>query len=720
MDAVLDISAPSSSGNEQSEAYTQSDSRAFRNNERATAQFNSATKLLEAEFLTQDAERRRPSLPQLRTASDSNIPIEPVSSSAASPDLLDMLIPNGNMVPPRSATRLRLGRKRSGSTPNPVKLMRNTSRRYRDMAFGAVRDGDAQYEGEESSTTTTDHGHQTFPETPRAFSPILSAEFPTEDAYPSVANVLNSVSEALEEPLLGTANKTASPLSRASPTPSDLAPIEKDELTSETKNDSHINPERSISDHDSDQAPQSIHSRPKSFPSTLGGSPLVSPIDLPPVPTLSPVTSAPTFNEELFTPAPAGLTHPLPIVETVMAPQRRPAGMRPRLPFGPRRPTQASLGHFASSSSSFSRLGSSSSSINSSPDAKQTVHPFTSTTPLSTPPATTPTFKPTPVRWRGYTYDVAQWLLTSNELQTIVSRAIRQSTNPSNVRLLTLDILDRELPEEISRLETRRVDIETNYKVQVRKRRQLLHYLSCMAQQPVRERMDPFQIAARFAEELNEVDNTCDKLTTDLLDVSDQISQIKRLREVHCTSAFNVALRKLYARFTTQVEENAVLQQEVADLVAARDFAWNQAQALAEDIDRMDPPLDHDSHFSDYDDAHNDTTNITVEQATPRLPSKRSSSSRRSSRVSNLRKNSLRLSKLGLRNSIRSSYGSSMRVNLSTGARSTFSSDVVPPVPPLPTGRTSASSYGITSPRANSEYKINVSLINSYVQLKTA
>ncbi len=158
----------------------------------------SASQFLKPEPEGYNIERRRPSLPQLHTSSP-NLPDDDGSSSARSPDLLDMLIPNGNIVSPVSSTRRKLGRKRSGSTPNPIRLMRSNTGKYRDggLPFTLIRDVEV-YDGDDCAptpTTTIDHG-QTFPETPRAFSPILTADFAIEDVYPSVSNVLSQVREA--------------------------------------------------------------------------------------------------------------------------------------------------------------------------------------------------------------------------------------------------------------------------------------------------------------------------------------------------------------------------------------------------------------------------------------------------------------------------------------------------------------------------------------------
>lgn len=94
------------------------------------------------------------------------------------------------------------------------------------------------------------------------------------------------------------------------------------------------------------------------------------------------------------------------------------------------------------------------------------------------PQPPSPTFEPVPVRWRGFTMDAAKWTFSSNQLQNIVSRAIKQSAETSSVRLLSLDVLDQELPVEVERLEQLRDVLQTKYKAQVRRRRLLMRSLA--------------------------------------------------------------------------------------------------------------------------------------------------------------------------------------------------------------------------------------------------
>ena len=75
---------------------------------------------------------------------------------------------------------------------------------------------------------------------------------------------------------------------------------------------------------------------------------------------------------------------------------------------------------------------------------------------LATPPAVK--FDSEPVRWRGMTLEVAQWTFNSQELQEIVSAAIRKSAHESFIRLVSTKVLEEELSAELQQLDTVRVD----------------------------------------------------------------------------------------------------------------------------------------------------------------------------------------------------------------------------------------------------------------------
>ncbi|EGO01293.1 hypothetical protein SERLA73DRAFT_179444 [Serpula lacrymans var. lacrymans S7.3] len=237
-----------------------------------------------------------------------------------------------------------------------------------------------------------------------------------------------------------------------------------------------------------------------------------------------------------------------------------------------------------------------------------------------------------------------------------------------------------------------RMDIKTRYKFLTRKRWTLMGSLAGHVEGA---ELTDTPTAIRTMEELSEVSMTLDQLADELHSVTDQLSQLKSLRDVHSASALSMALRKLNTSFLKQVAETNMLRQQISSLEAERDEAWKQAQDVAQDFDNLN-------------DAMLDTANS--EQPAPPI---KLSNSRRSSRIMAVRKSSIRISKAGLRSastqrSQRSSVGSqraSLSMASSSAAKSTFSTQDIPPVPPIPrntplgidtSGLPSRSSMGIS------------------------
>lgn len=71
---------------------------------------------------------------------------------------------------------------------------------------------------------------------------------------------------------------------------------------------------------------------------------------------------------------------------------------------------------------------------------------------LDPPPALN--FEVTPVSWKGLTLQAAQWTFSSEQLQNIVSRAIRMSAQEGFIKLLSVKVLDEEIAQELQKLDT--------------------------------------------------------------------------------------------------------------------------------------------------------------------------------------------------------------------------------------------------------------------------
>jgi archaellum component FlaC len=326
--------------------------------------------------------------------------------------------------------------------------------------------------------------------------------------------------------------------------------------------------------------------------------------------------------------------------ETSSLPGGRRNRARPPLPVGPRRPSQQFPGVMRERNGSVS-----------------------STTPPSIRPSNrsllpSPKFETPVARFRGFTMDAAKWTFTSTELQAVVSRAIRQSSEGSAIRLLRLETLDNEIPEELERLETQRNDVKHKYKVFTRRRNNVLESLakSVNGSDP-----DGPSRAARLVEDLRDVSATLDRLTEELHNLDEQYAQITQLCERHSASALAMALRKLNASFLKQFAETQNLRQRVEALEAERDEAWQQAEAVA----------------VEYDDLRHRV------EASPDITEDRFN------RVSAVRKSSLRATKAGLRSAgQRSSMGSSRsHSHHAPSISSAIPDDIIPPVPSMPRRR---------------------------------
>ncbi|OJA21111.1 hypothetical protein AZE42_10437 [Rhizopogon vesiculosus] len=334
------------------------------------------------------------------------------------------------------------------------------------------------------------------------------------------------------------------------------------------------------------------------------------------------------------------------------------ARVRPPLPIGPRKPSGPGqpLGSFVPG---IRDRNGSVSSVGSGYGSNYSWRTLTAA--ASTPP---PKFQTPPSKWRGMTMEAAQWTLTQHELQTIVSRAIKQSAEASSIRLLKSEILDVDIPEEVHRLEMQRTDVKSRYKTLVRKRWQLMGTLAGHLGGP--DLSDPVP-AARTVEELSEVSLALDQLTDELHNIVEMLGQLKSLRDVHSGSALAMALRKVNTTFLKQVAESQKLREQIEAMEAERDEAWKQAELAAQE-------------FDDLTDQVQENRGGQGEGTSASQPL-----NRRSARVSAVRKSSIRQSKAGLRSvrSRRSSVSSSgTRTSLITSMSA--ASDDIPPVPPLP------------------------------------
>jgi hypothetical protein len=274
--------------------------------------------------------------------------------------------------------------------------------------------------------------------------------------------------------------------------------------------------------------------------------------------------------------------------------------------------------------------------------------------------------------------EAARWTFTSDDLQAIVSTGIKQSAEPSSIRLLTIQAAFTDVPAELERLAVLENELKVCYKLQVRKRDALHRAAIACA-----ETMGPSSYALRARlEELAEITANLDRTAEELYHARDQAAQLSRMLAVHSGSALAMALRKLHASYLRRVAEIRSLHEQVFTLEAERDEAWTQAQQVARDLDDLNEAL-------------------RTRDSSPGV----SRSLSRSSLVLASRVSSVRVSKAGLRRSLRASMSSQVGtgrlsyVSASTSAPAS-ASDAIPPVPPFPR-RLSSLNRIITSDLSN-------------------
>ncbi|KIY45668.1 hypothetical protein FISHEDRAFT_61065 [Fistulina hepatica ATCC 64428] len=204
-------------------------------------------------------------------------------------------------------------------------------------------------------------------------------------------------------------------------------------------------------------------------------------------------------------------------------------------------------------------------------------------------PLPPPRFEPVQVQWKGLPYDAALWTLDGKELQSMVSRAIRASARESFIRLLSAEILDETLPAEIKRLSAERRLLQSKYRFSVHRRTMLLQSLvSFSAVSCERDSDSSTSFLSQLPQQIAELTAETDQLTEDLLRVSDQIAQIKKLVDAHWASALAIALRKLNTSYGRRTSDLVKARERIHQLEGELEDAWREAEHLAEELDERD------------------------------------------------------------------------------------------------------------------------------------
>ncbi|KAJ7089830.1 hypothetical protein B0H15DRAFT_839421 [Mycena belliarum] len=206
-------------------------------------------------------------------------------------------------------------------------------------------------------------------------------------------------------------------------------------------------------------------------------------------------------------------------------------------------------------------------------------------------------FESVPVKWKGLPLEAALWTFNSQELQNLVSRAIRSSSRESFIRVLSIENLDKTLPAELERLEALRAMTQSKYRFTVHRRTMLLQALHSFS--GYNDRAQDAELVAKLTSQLSQTTAECDQFLGDLLQIADQVGQITRLLDVHWASALAIALRKLNSSYGRRTTDLLAAREKIATLKAELDDAWQQAEKLAKEMDELDAAVGSDEEESD-------------------------------------------------------------------------------------------------------------------------
>ncbi|KAJ7173670.1 hypothetical protein C8R46DRAFT_1083596 [Mycena filopes] len=206
-------------------------------------------------------------------------------------------------------------------------------------------------------------------------------------------------------------------------------------------------------------------------------------------------------------------------------------------------------------------------------------------------------FDSVPVKWKGLPLEAALWTFNSKELQNLVSRAIRSSSRESFIRVLSVENLEKVLPEELQRLDMVKSMTQSKYRFTVHRRTMLLQALHSFSGYNDKEK--DAALVAKLTGQLSQTAAECDQLLEELLQIADQVAQIQHLLDVHWSSALAIALRKLNSSYGRRTSELLTARAKITTLEAELNDAWQQAEVLAREMDNLDAEVASDDEEGD-------------------------------------------------------------------------------------------------------------------------
>jgi len=166
-------------------------------------------------------------------------------------------------------------------------------------------------------------------------------------------------------------------------------------------------------------------------------------------------------------------------------------------------------------------------------------------------------------------------MLTSNELQQLVSSAIRQSAKEQFIRLLPPFIIDTRMPEDAENIERSWEAAVARWRFEAHRRNMLLRALSASGAD------------GDLLSQLSGTLSNIDLHAQDLLHAAAHRTQLAAARDIHRASALAVALRKLNASYARRTRDLDKARAHIALLRSEVDEAWKVAEEQAAEVDKL-------------------------------------------------------------------------------------------------------------------------------------
>lgn len=182
---------------------------------------------------------------------------------------------------------------------------------------------------------------------------------------------------------------------------------------------------------------------------------------------------------------------------------------------------------------------------------------------------------PEPLPYKHLTLDAAHWTLTSTELQSLVSSAIRESAKEQFIRLLPQSAIDTNIPEDVARIERSWDTAAARWRFEAHRRNMLLRALAASGAD------------SDLLVQLSGTLGTLDSHAQDLLHAAAHRTQIAAARDTHRASALAVALRKLNASYARRTRDLDKARANINALRSEVEEAWKVAEEQAADVDKL-------------------------------------------------------------------------------------------------------------------------------------